>query len=185
MEFLPWSFRYLTISMDITNLKETMTFVESQWKTLFPENPFESFFLDMDFNRQYKADEQAGRIFSMFTLLGLFIACLGLFGLASFMAETRTREIGIRKVLGASTPGLVLMMSKQFTKWVILANGMAWPIAYVVINRWLKNFTYRSNIGIEIYVLAGAFALFIALLTISFQSIKAATSNPVDALKYE
>ena len=185
MEFLPWSFRCLTISMGTLNLKETISFVESQWKTLFPENPFESFFLDMDFNRQYRADEQAGSIFSVFTLLGLFIASLGLFGLASFMAETRAREIGIRKVLGASTPGLVLMMTKQFTKWVILANCTAWPIAYVFVNRWLKNFAYRSSMGIEIFVLAGAIALFIALLTISFQSIKAAMSNPVDTLKYE
>lgn len=185
MEFLPWSFRYLTISMNITHIKETMTFVESQWKILFPENPFESFFLDMDFNRQYKADEQAGSIFSIFTLLGLIIACLGLFGLASFMAESRTKEIGIRKVLGASTPGLVVMLSKQFTKWVILANCVAWPIAYVFIDRWLKNFAYRSNIGIGIFVFSGFVTLFIALLTISFQSVKAATSSPVKALKYE
>ena len=185
MEFLPWSFSYLTISVDTLNLKETMTFVESQWKIRFPENPFESFFLDMDFNRQYKADEQAGSIFSIFTLLGLIIACLGLFGLASFTAESRTREIGIRKVLGASTQGLVVMLSKQFTKWVILANGVAWPIAYVFIDRWLKNFAYRSTIGIGIFVFSGALALFVALLTISFQSIKAAASNPVDALKYE
>jgi putative ABC transport system permease protein len=185
MEFLPWSFRYLTISMNITHIKETMTFVESQWKILFPENPFESFFLDMDFNRQYKADEQAGSIFSIFTLLGLGIACLGLFGLASFMAESRTREIGIRKVLGASTPGLVVMLSKQFTKWVILANCVAWPIAYVFIDRWLKNFAYRSNIGIGIFVFSGFVTLFIALLTISFQSVKAAMSSPVKALKYE
>ena len=139
----------------------------------------------MDFNRQYKADEQAGSIFSIFTLLGLVIACLGLFGLASFMAESRTREIGIRKVLGASTPGLVVMLSKQFTKWVILANGVAWPIAYIFIDRWLENFAYRSNIGIGIFVFSGALALFIALLTISFQSIKVAMSSPVKALKYE
>ncbi len=185
MEFLPWSFNYITISMNITHIKETMTFVESQWKILFPENPFESFFLDMDFNRQYKADEQAGSIFSIFTLLGLIIACLGLFGLASFMAESRTKEIGIRKVLGASTPGLVVMLSKQFTKWVILANCVAWPIAYVFIDRWLKNFAYRSNIGIGIFVFSGALALFIAILTISFQSVKAAASSPVKALKYE
>jgi putative ABC transport system permease protein len=185
MEFLPWSFNYLTLSMDITHIKETMTFVESQWKIQFPENPFESFFLDMDFNQQYKADEQAGSIFSIFTLLGLGIACLGLFGLASFMAESRTREIGIRKVLGASTPGLVVMLSKQFTKWVILANCVAWPIAYVFIDRWLKNFAYRSNIGIGIFIFSGVVTLFIALLTISFQSIKAAASSPVEALKYE
>ncbi|MCK4646081.1 MAG: ABC transporter permease [Candidatus Aminicenantes bacterium] len=185
MEFLPWSFNYLTLSMDITHIKETMTFVESQWKILFPENPFESFFLDMDFNRQYKADEQAGSIFSIFTLLGLVIACLGLFGLASFMAESRTREIGIRKVLGASTSGLVVMLSKQFIKWVILANGVAWPIAYIFIDRWLKNFAYRSNIGIGIFIFSGVVTLFIALLTISFQSIKAAASSPVEALKYE
>lgn len=185
MEFHPQVFRYITLSIDISNLKETMAFVESQWKVLFPGNPFESFFLDTDFDQQYRADEQSGRIFGIFTLLGLFIACLGLLGLASFTAESRTKEIGIRKVLGASVTGIVFMLSKQFTKWVVLANCLAWPFAYYFMGKWLKNFAYRTQINIETFVLSGLLVLAIALLTVSFQSIKAAIADPIDSLRYE
>ncbi len=185
MGFRPEGFRYITLSIDITNLKETLAFVESQWKTLFPGNPFESFFLDTDFDRQYRADEQVGGIFGIFTLLGLFIACLGLLGLASFAAESRTKEIGIRKVLGASIPGIVLMLSKQFAKWVLLANLIAWPVAYYFMGAWLKNFAYRIHIDILTFFLSGFVVLAIALITVSFQSIKAAFANPADTLRYE
>ena len=185
MEFLPDAFDHITLSLDITTLKETLAFVESQWKAVFPGYPFEHFFLDTDFDRQYRADEQIGNIFGIFTFLGLFIACLGLLGLASFTAESRTKEIGIRKVLGASVGGIVLMLSKQFTKWVLLANCIAWPVAYYFMDRWLKNFAYRINIDIGMFVLSGILVLFIALLTIGFQSIKVATANPVDSLRYE
>jgi putative ABC transport system permease protein len=185
MEFLPWTLRYVTLSIDITNLNDTLTFVRSQWKALWPSHPFEHFFLDTDFDRQYRVDEQAGSVFGIFTLLGLVIACLGLLGLASFTAESRTKEIGIRKVLGASVGGIALMLSRQFTKWVLLANCIAWPVAYYIMFRWLKNFAYRTSIGIWPFVLSGAFALLIAFLTISYQSIKAAIANPVKSLRYE
>jgi putative ABC transport system permease protein len=185
MEFLPWTFRYITLSIDITDLNETLAFVKSQWKALWPGHPFEHFFLDTDFDRQYRADEQIGNVFGIFTFLGLFIACLGLLGLASFTAESRTKEIGIRKVLGASVGGIVLMLSKQFTKWILLANGIAWPVAYYFLYRWLKNFAYRTNINIGMFMLSGILVLLIALLTISVQSVKAATADPVDSLRYE
>lgn len=185
MENLPRTFQCISLSIDTSNLRETMAFVESQWKVLFPDYPYESFFLDTDFDRQYRADEQVGRIFGLFTFLGLFIACLGLLGLASFTTETRTKEIGIRKVLGASVGGIVLMLSKQFTKWVLLANIIAWPIAYYFMNRWLKNFAFRTHIDILTFVLSGLLVLAVALLTISFQSIRAATSNPAESLRYE
>ncbi len=185
MEFLPWSFRYITLSIDISNLNETLAFVKSQWKALWPGHPFEHFFLDTDFDRQYRADEQIGNVFGIFTFLGLFIACLGLLGLASFTAESRTKEIGIRKVLGASVGGIVLMLSKQFTKWVVLANFIAWPVAYYFMDRWLKNFAYRIDIGIWTFVLSAVLVLLIAIMTVSYQSIKAAVANPVDSLRYE
>ncbi len=185
MEFLPESFRYITLSIDITSMKETLAFIESQWKILFPGYPFENFFLDTDFDRQYRADEQVGRIFGIFTLLGLFIACLGLLALASFTAESRTKEIGIRKVLGASVMEIVIMLSKQFTKWVLLANCIAWPIAYYFMHRWLKNFAYRININIVTFLLSGILVLAVALITVSYQSIKASLANPVDSLRYE
>jgi putative ABC transport system permease protein len=185
MEYNPQLFRYLTLSVDISDITNSMTIIESQWKSLYPNHPFESFFLDSDFDRQYRADEQVGRIFGLFTFLGLFIACLGLLGLASFTTETRTKEIGIRKVLGASVGGIVLMLSKQFTKWVLLANIIAWPIAYYFMSRWLKNFAYRTHINIMTFVLSGLLVLAVALLTVSFQSIRAAIANPADSLRYE
>ncbi len=185
MEFLPWTFRYITLSIDISDLNETIAFVKSQWKALWPGYPFEHFFLDTDFDSQYRADEQIGNIFGIFTFLGLFIACLGLLGLASFTAETRTKEIGIRKVLGAPVGGIVFMLSKQFTKWVLLANCIAWPLAYYFMDRWLKNFAFRVDIGVWTFVLSGILVLLVAILTVSYQSIKAAVANPVDSLRYE
>ncbi|UCE43360.1 MAG: ABC transporter permease [Candidatus Aminicenantes bacterium] len=185
MEYHPRMFRFLTLSVDISDIQQSLAFVQSQWKSMFPNHPFESFFLDTDFDRQYRSDEQVGRIFGIFTILGLFIACLGLLGLASFTAQSRTKEIGIRKVLGAAIPGIVIMLSKQFTKWVVLANGLAWPVAYVIMSRYLKNFAYRTQINILTFVLSGLLVLAIALLTVSFQSIRAATTNPVDSLRYE
>jgi putative ABC transport system permease protein len=185
MEYYPERFRYITLSIDISKLKEILDFAESQWKSMFFSNPFESFFLDTDFDRQYRADEQVGRIFGIFTLLGLFIACLGLLGLASFTAESRTKEIGIRKVLGASVSGIVLMLSKEFTKWVLLANCIAWPAAYYFLDRWLNNFAYRTSIDIATFLLSGLLVLIIALLTVSVQSFKVALANPADSLRYE
>jgi putative ABC transport system permease protein len=185
MENNPRMFRCLTLSIDISNIMETMANIESQWESLYPNHPFESFFLDTDFDRQYRSDEQVGKIFGIFTVLGLFIACLGLLGLASFTAQSRTKEIGIRKVLGASVPGIVVMLSKQFTKWVLLANVMAWPAAYYIMSLWLKNFAYRTDINILVFILSGLLVLTIALLTVSFQSIRAATINPAESLRYE
>ena len=147
--------------------------------------PFEFSFLDTIYDDQYRNEERTGRVFTIFTLFALFVACLGLLGLASFAAEQRTKEIGIRKVLGASVPGIILMMSREFTRWVLLANIFAWPIAYYIMYRWLRSFAYRSDIGWMVFILSGLIALIIALLTIGFQSIKAATANPVESLRYE
>mgnify|MGYP001099283585 CR=1 FL=1 len=185
MEYMPDRFRYLTLSVDISDLSATLSFVKTQWRTLFPENPFESFFLDTDFDNQYKAEEQMGCIFGIFTFLGLLIACLGLLGLASFSAASRTKEIGIRKVLGASVSGIVVMLSKQFAKWVVIANAIAWPLAYLAMDRWLQNFAYRTRISIWVFAEAAAVSLVIALLTVSYQSVKAAASDPIDSLRYE
>lgn len=184
MEFLPW-FRYITLSIDISDLNGTLAFVKSQWKALWPGYPFEHFFLDTDFDQQYRADERIGNIFGIFTFLGLFIACLGLLGLVSFTAESRTKEIGIRKVLGASVGGIVLLISMQFTKWILMANCIAWPVAYYFMDRWLKNFAFRIDLGVWTFVLSGIFVLLSAFLTVSYQSIKAAVVNPVNSLRYE
>ncbi len=125
------------------------------------------------------------QVFTAFSVFSILIACLGLFGLASFVAQQRTKEIGIRKVLGASVAGLVGLMSKDFVRLVLVANLIAWPLAYFAMNRWLQDFAYRINIGIEIFLFSGLLALAIVLLTVSFQAIKAAVANPAEALRYE
>jgi putative ABC transport system permease protein len=126
-----------------------------------------------------------GNLLNSFAIVAVLIACLGLFGLASFMAEQRTREIGIRKVLGAPVSGIALMLSKEFTRCVLIANLLAWPAAYWALSKWLEEFAYRTEIGILTFVLSGLLALIIALLTVSHKSFKAAKANPVHALKYE
>ncbi len=178
-------FRYLTLTVDTQHLDETIAFVERTYQALFPGNPLAYFFLDAEFDQQYRAEEQLSRLFRVFTLLGLFIACLGLFGLASFVAQQRTKEIGIRKVLGATVPGIVLDLTKDFVKWVALAAVLAGPIAWYLMNTWLAYFAYRTRIGGDVFVIAGGLALLVALLAVGYQSIKAALTNPVDALKYE
>ena len=117
--------------------------------------------------------------------MSIFVACLGLLGLAAFLAEEKTKEIGIRKAIGASTGNILVLLSREFTKWVLVANVAAWPLAWFVMRKWLQNFAYQTRMGIELFVISGVAALAVALLTVSFQSIKAALANPVDSLKYE
>ena len=150
-----------------------------------PQYPFNYQFFDDIFDRAYRAEQKIGTLFSVFAMLAILIACLGLFGLASFTAEQRTKEIGIRKILGASVSHIAFLLSREFTKWVVIANIVAWPIAYYVMTQWLQNFAYKVNLGLFTFLVAGASALFIALLTVSFQTIRAATANPVDSLRYE
>jgi putative ABC transport system permease protein len=162
-----------------------MSLLKEKWKELFPRRSFDYFFLDDFFDSQYRAEEKLGYSVLCFSLLAIFIGCLGLFGLASFTAEQRTKEIGIRKVLGASVSRIVGHLSKEFMLLVVMANIIAWPVAWFAMSKWLQNFTYRIDMGWWIFILSGALALFIALLTVSYQAIKAAHANPVDALRYE
>ncbi|MCK4758783.1 MAG: ABC transporter permease [Candidatus Aminicenantes bacterium] len=173
------------IRMKPENVPETLGFIEKTIKKFAPDFPFEYSFLDEDIDNLYKTEQRIGNLVRYGTFLAIFIACLGLFGLASFTAEKRTKEIGIRKVLGASISGIVLLLTKEFTKWVILANLIAWPIAYFVMSIWLQNFAYHVNIGIWTFLFSSALALVTALITVSFQAVKTAASNPVDSLRYE
>ncbi len=175
----------ITLNVNTSNLKEVLVFAEKTWNKLFPGRPFEYSFLDEDFNRLYMTEELRSQIFGVFALLGLFVACLGLLGLASFAAEQRTKEIGIRKVLGASISNIVFMLTKEFTRWVLIANIIAWPVAYYFMNKWLQDFAYRIDIHWWVFVLAGGIALVIAFFTVSWQAIRTATANPVEALRYE
>jgi putative ABC transport system permease protein len=178
-------FRLINLSVNIQSLKETLLFVEQKWEELQPGIPIEFFFLDESFDRQYRSEEQMGKIGAAFTFLGLLTACLGLFGLASFMTEQRTKEIGIRKVLGASVKGIVYSLTKGFSKWVLVGNLIAWPLAYFVMNRWLQSFAYQIEMEIWVFLISAFAALLIAVITVSYQSIKAAIANPVDCLRYE
>jgi ABC-type antimicrobial peptide transport system permease subunit len=165
--------------------QKTIQYVETLWKKFAPDNPFIYSFLDKQLNSLYHGEQLMGTIFRCFSGLTIFIACFGLLGMASFTAEQRTKEIGIRKVLGASVPGIVGSLVREFTKWVVLANLLAWPVAYYFMNKWLQNFAYRTGLSIWIFLLSGLAALGIALFTVSYKSIKAATANPVDSLRYE
>jgi len=177
--------RYILIKINSGNLPATMELLKKKWTEIIPQLPFDFSFLDETFDRQYKADEKLQAIFSNFGVLAIFISCLGLSGLVSFTAEQRTKEIGIRKALGASISGIIFLLSKEFTKWVLIANLIAWPVAYFAMNQWLQNFAYRINIELGTFILAGVLALIIALLTVGYQAVKAAKANPVDALRYE
>ncbi len=145
----------------------------------------EYFFLDDDFNRHYLKEEQIKKIFNVFTVLGMFIACLGLFALSAFMAQQKTKEIGVRKILGASTANITYMLTIEFVKWVVISITIAWPASYMIVNKVLQNFAYRIDLKVWMFMVSAFIALAVALLTVSFQTIKAATANPVDALRYE
>ena len=167
------------------NIGETLKFIEEKWNEFCPTFPFEYTFLDDSLNEQYVAEQKIGHVFTYFSVLCIFIACLGLFGLASYTAEQRTKEISVRKVMGASVSNIVFILAKEFSIWVVVANIIAWPLAYFALQKWLQNFAYAVDQSILTYILAGITALLIALLTVSFRAIKAAQTNPADALKYE
>jgi putative ABC transport system permease protein len=164
---------------------ETLKRIRETWKTIDPGRPFDYFFLEDTFDSQYRSEEKLGSILTSFSVFAVFVACLGLFGMASFATERRRREIGIRKVLGASVGDVLVLLTKDFIKAVILANLIAWPLAYVIMRNWLQNFAYRTHIGISVFLLTGLLSLFISVLTVSFQSMRAALLNPAQAVKYE
>jgi len=177
--------KYFSLKINTRNIQQILSKVKNKWNEIFPNKPFEYNFLDEVFNSQYKADQQFGKVFGLFSFLAIIISCLGLFGLASFTNLQRTKEIGIRKVVGASLQDILFMLIKDFTKWVLLANLIAWPVAYYFMNNWLQDFAYRIDMSWWIFVLSGGIALMIALATVSIQAIKAATANPVESLRYE
>jgi putative ABC transport system permease protein len=185
MVIAPWWYNRVYIKIKPENIPGSLGFLEKTLNRIVPDYPFEYSFLDEDINKLYKTEQQASTLFEHGTFLAIFIACLGLLGLVSYTAEQRTKEISIRKVLGASVSGIVLLLSKEFSKWILLANIIAWPIAFLIMRSWLQQFAYRINIDIWIFILSGVLAMLVALLTISYQSIKTACSNPVDTLRHE
>lgn len=177
--------RYVAIRISTESVPETIAHLQQAWQTLLPTAPFDFVFLDQDLEQLYRAEETLGQTASAFSILAILIACLGLFGLASFMTEQRTREIGIRKVLGASTSSVVTLLSKEFVQLVLLSMLVGWPLAYIALDWWLQSFAFRPDLPLAPFALAGVLALLIALGTVSFQSIKAARTNPVQSLRHE
>ncbi len=168
-----------------TSISSTIEFLQTQWDKVLPNNPFNYFFLDTYYDQQYKADQSFGKIFGLFSLLAIIIAFLGLFGLSSYTIIQRTKEIGIRKVLGASIGQIVRLLSRDFIRLVLIASIIAIPIAYFAMKEWLNSYAYRISLNGWIFALPFGIVLLIALLTVSFQTIRAALMNPVKSLQNE
>jgi putative ABC transport system permease protein len=176
---------FMIVDIEPTNITNTLSSIESAWKKLNPETPFEYTFLDENIKKQYDEDQRVAKVITGFTIIAMIISCLGLYGLSTFMAERRFKEIGVRKVMGASVSQIVQMMSGEFVKLVVIAFVIAIPLSYYAITMWLENFAYKAPVSFSIFTIAGASALLIAVLTVSFESIHAASKNPVNALRNE
>ncbi|CAN5375160.1 ABC transporter permease [soil metagenome] len=183
--FLGKSVGLISFRFEAKNSQDVIASMEKTWKAMAPGLPFSYSFLDEDFGKMYSAEQRLGKMFIIFAGLAVIIACLGLFALTSFTAEQRTKEIGIRKVLGASVSSIVILLSKEFGKLIIISFALAAPVAWFGVDWWLKSYTYKAEIGIFVYLLAGGAAFLVAWLTMSFQSFKAASNNPVNALRSE
>jgi len=179
-----WGKSHITVRIS-GNIGETIDYIEKTWKEVCPDYTLEYGFYDEHFASMYKKEENLAALVSIFSILAVVISCLGIFGLSVFQSEQRIKEIGVRKVLGASTSEIIFLLTKSFSKWVIIANVIAIPVAYYFLNEWLQDFAYRIEISWWVFVLSGGIALMIALATVSFQAIKAAMANPVESLRYE
>ncbi len=179
------SHSYIFVKIKPDDISGTLAYLEKKAREFAPNNLFEYSFLDDEFNRQYGNDQRRGDIYRYFTILAIFVSCLGLFGMASFTAEQRTKEIGIRKVLGASIANIISLISKDFLVLLIVSNVIAWPVAYYLTDRMLNNYAYRTSITAWLFIASGAMAVFIALLTICMKIVRVAHSNPVNSLRYE
>jgi putative ABC transport system permease protein len=185
IQYKPAWAEYLLLKIKGNNLPETLSFLKEKINTTAPNSLFVFSFLDENLNALYQSESRMSNIFKTFAAFTILISCLGLFGLSAYSAEQRTKEIGIRKVLGASVTGIVALLSKDFLKLVILANVLAWPLAWWVMHQWLQNFEYRTDINWWLFALAGVAALIFALATVCFQAVKAAVANPVNSLRNE
>jgi len=183
---LPYNFMdVISVRIKPDDIPGTLNFMKNRWEKIFANLPFEYSFLDDIFNRQFREIEQSRKIFSYFSFLAIFVACLGLYGMASFSAVQRTKEIGIRKVLGSTTTGIIALLGRELVGLILLANLVAWPLSFLAMNRWIQNFPYRVTIGIEVFIGSSLIVLLIGLLTVSHQAVKAALANPVKSLRYE
>ena len=178
-------FVLMALKIKPNNTNATIAYIREAWQDVLPDVEFNYRYMEDAYDKLYQAEEKTGRLLSIFTALALMISCLGLFGLASFITNKRIKEIGIRKVLGASVSGIIFLLNKDFIKRVIFANVFAWPIAWIAMHKWLQYFAYQIEISLWSFILAGLLALVIALLTVSYQAIMSAIANPVESLRYE
>ena len=185
--FMYWPYLFEEISLRISpdNMRETIKGIEKVWKDFYPENPFSYSFLDEQVEKMYRAEERSFNVITTFSILAIFIACLGLLGLTFYTTEQRKREIGIRKVLGASIPDIIQKITKEFLWLIIISNVIAWPLSYVIINKWLSSFPYKVSCNLATFIFAGALALGIALITMGYTVIKSAITNPINTIHYE
>ena len=179
------TYRYLFVRLNPGPVPAALAHIEKAVRSFNPGFPFAYRFLDDDYDRMYRGVEREMAVVRTFTILAILISCLGLFGLAAYTAEQRTKEIGIRRVMGASVSGIMALLSKEYAKWVLVANAVAWPVAYFLMKAWLQDYHYRIQLGLPIFLLAAAISVVIAQLTVSFQALKAARTDPVDSLRYE
>jgi hypothetical protein len=177
--------KFVFVKIKSVNVPDTLNHIKAVNAKFAPAFPFKFDFLDEEMGKLYTSEQKLGKIFSYFAFVAILISCLGIFGLAAFTAERRIKEIGIRKTFGASVSSIVVLLTKGFTRWVLLASIVALPIAWYAMQRWLQDFAYRTSIGPWIFILSGAAAMIIALLTVSYQAVRSATANPVEALRYE
>jgi len=173
------------VKLSGNNTEQTLSFIENTWKEVFPDQPYSFTFLKERFNRQFEADEKRGLIFTMFTILAILIACMGLFGLASYMVEQRTKEVGIRKVFGASEGVVVRLISRDFLLLVGISIVIALPVAFYFMSNWLENYVYRTNISIPLLILAALLTIGITFITISYKAYQAAVTNPASSIRTE
>jgi putative ABC transport system permease protein len=176
---------YYSMRINTKDLEGVISDVKNAWTKAFPGNPFDYFFLDDYFNRQYENEKKFGNLFFVFSGIAIFVGCLGLFGLSAFTATQRTKEIGIRKALGSTVQSIFILLSKEYIKLIMLSIVLATPIVYFFARSWIDSFPYQTDINLLIFVLSGFAVLGISILTISYQTIKAAKTNPVDSLRYE
>jgi len=179
------NYNYLIARLKANLIPEALEDIKKTWKTHIADIPIEYHFVDDMIDELYQSEKRLSGLINAFTLLAIVISCLGLFGMASFMAQQRTKEIGIRKVLGASVSRIIFLLTREFAKWVLIANVIAWPVAFYAMRSWLNDYPYRIKIGVVIFIISGLVALAIALMTVIYQAVKAAVANPADSLKYE
>jgi putative ABC transport system permease protein len=178
-------YRYMFVKAKPGKASEAISYIKKVLNKYSPNYPFSFAFLENIYGRLYRSEKRLNSIITYFAAIAVIISCLGLFGLTSFMTERRCKEIGIRKVFGSSIAAVTLLLSRDYIKWVVLANLIAGPLAFFISKNWLENFAYRIRLGIEIFLLSGLLSLFLAFITVSYRVIKAASANPIDSLKYE